>query len=177
MPRPLFIALFAILALCNSYWVAAQSKTKIPGRIYFVDGTTKSFSTIKYIGAIMNEGIGALAGLSTHDVIPVRYDNSVRALPYDKLESFEILSYGWTPHKDMWLNIDGYELCDVRVRVETVTGVVFETTYDKILTLGVEIHDELTGEHIEQIYNFGTLSKTIPGESKLLIKKIVLEHS
>ena len=160
MSGNLIILALAVFMNLSPEITQIQHQEGVRGKIFFTDGTTKNFSRLKSL-------IGYVDGLR------VGYENSTRVIPFDKLRSFEIVAYNWQELTEIQGAIAEYKIVDVSVRIQTTTGVTFETTFPDVGPLIVEIHDELTGGRIEQTYYLGTGGQPVKSKNRLLIGKIL----
>lgn len=124
------------------------------GTIYFVDGTTQTFSAVIRMHHEATDDAKALS--PRPDGLQVYYKNTYRSIPYNKLVSIEI-----RPVKISNGFVHG------SVTVVTKTGIEF-TSPITVSGITVSVYDELTGDVAQQGYQFckGTT---------LTVKKVVFD--
>jgi hypothetical protein len=130
---------------------------ELPGTIYFEDGTTQHFQELTAISAFLN----ASTSTSQQDGLTVEYKNTIRVIPYSKLNSIEVLKY--KVEKTKRLNKE--YLKEPRLKITTTTGIILEMDFIAAHSVYAILHDDLTDEVISQEIAFAK-------DEKLNIRRI-----
>jgi len=151
------LLLSALAAVMSAAATPAQqvAQQRVPGTIYFDDGSTQAFVDVRYIEAGGDRNVGLKVSLSDGN----------HYVPYTQLRSFEILRY--RPG-----NCYSRSAClfDVEVRVRTTTGLEGIARYGLIGSLDVVVVDPSTGKEVESSRRFAEVAGSKP---VLSIRRVV----
>jgi hypothetical protein len=150
------LLLSALIAVTGWAATAAQqvAEQRVPGTIYFDDGSTQDFVDVRYIEAGGDRNVGLKVSLA----------DGVHYVPYTQLRSMEILRY--RPG-----NCYSRSAClfDVEARIRTTTGLGGVARYGLIGGLEVVVIDPSTGKETELSRRF---AEVVDSKPVLSIRKI-----
>ncbi|KAA3617098.1 MAG: hypothetical protein D8M58_04115 [Calditrichaeota bacterium] len=123
--------------------------SQIQGTLIFENGKTQEFQDIEYISIYINDGNKYYS--ATKKGIPVHYNNSIREVPYNKLELFEVNTFQLYETRVL----GGRYVKKLRgtVNIKTSTSISTLTKYE-LKSITILLVDELTGEIKKQTVEF-----------------------
>lgn len=154
---------FLVLVVCLFFSFSNLSgEPPVGGTIVFDDGRALRFEKMV---SVMMDLFEANKPNPFRQGIFVKFENSIRSVPYSKLKRLRVVSF------ETRKTTHGKYFAKGRVEVTTVTGITVRCWYDSLRNIKVRIMDKLTGEMKEQEFNFVNIMN-----GKLYVREIFFNN-